>query len=193
MQTKCTSNLKQINLALNLYLNSYNQTYPCADDPNPKGLWLWMGRGWRPLVAPYLQDSVDANTPSVLWCQSDQISKKDYDSTSYAYSMSFYHSPEQINQMTSISDTYGPISVPSVAQKSSAVKHLSQKIIVGEWLSNHMKTEKDSGWWCWQGKRNYLFADGQVNFIKAEDIRPANDGWPNPNLTIDGINGIDWP
>ena len=24
-------------------------------------------------------------------------------------------------------------------------------------------------------------------------FRPANDGNPNPNLTIDGIEGVDWP
>jgi hypothetical protein len=38
-----------------------------------------------------------------------------------------------------------------------------------------------------------LFADGQVRFIDAKDIRPARDGNPNPNLTINGIRGIDWP
>ncbi len=66
-------------------------------------------------------------------------------------------------------------------------------IVIGEWASSHLRVEPDGGWWCQEGSRNYLFADGTVHFLKAEDIRQANDGYPNPNLTIDGIRGIDWP
>ena len=69
---------------------------------------------------------------------------------------------------------------------------------MGKWTSNHLQVSEEEGWygcgwWCWQGSRNYLFADGQVQYIPAEEIRPARDGWPNPNLTFDGIKGSDWP
>ena len=67
----------------------------------------------------------------------------------------------------------------------------SAKIIFGEWLSNHYSIENDSGWWCWQGRRNFLFADGSIDIIKAEDIKPANDNFPDANLTINGIKGAD--
>ena len=48
----------------------------------------------------------DANHPSVLYCPYDRTSKEQYESTSYAYSMAFYHSPEQIDKMTGPADTY---------------------------------------------------------------------------------------
>jgi len=33
MRLACASNLKQISLAMNLYLNGNDNTYPCAEDP----------------------------------------------------------------------------------------------------------------------------------------------------------------
>ncbi|MHC4120378.1 MAG: type II secretion system protein, partial [Planctomycetota bacterium] len=43
----CAHNLKQVSLAVDLYLYSNDHLYPCAQDPLPTGRWLWMGRGWR--------------------------------------------------------------------------------------------------------------------------------------------------
>ena len=64
--------------------------------------------------------------------------------------------------------------------------------MIGEWSSNHFPIDEEKGWWNWQGQRNFLFADGQVNFLPAETIEPANDGLPDANLTIGGIKGCDF-
>jgi prepilin-type N-terminal cleavage/methylation domain-containing protein/prepilin-type processing-associated H-X9-DG protein len=196
MQVRCAHNLKQIYLAMNLYLGANEDTYPCADDPvsAEPPCWLWMGRGWRSFVEPYLDTKVNEKNPSVLWCPQDPTPKEVFESTSYAYSMAFYHSPEQIDSMSSTADTYSN-PVPSVAQRSCNVGNPSGKILIGEWLSNHLRidTDKDNGWWCRVGSRNYLFADGQVRFLAAKEIREANDGLPDANLTIHGIKGTDWP
>ncbi len=192
MRLACTNNLKQINVAMNLYVNSNDSTYPCAQDPLPAGYWLWMGRGWRSFVEPYIGGNIDANSPSVLFCPQDLVAEENYESTSYAYSMAFYHSPEQIDDMNSPADTYQNPQ-PSIPQRSSDVARPSGKILIGEWLSNHEPVDGDTGWWTWEGSRNFLFADGQVRFLKAEEIRPARDGLPNANLTIRGIKGQDYP
>ena len=197
IRIKCAHNLKQINLAVNLYINGNDETYPCAQDPLPAGYWLWMGRGWRAFVEPYLGGNIDVNNPSVLFCPADPTAKDKYESTSYAYSMTFYHSPRQINTVTITQDHKEQWHIDfvqeSVAQKDFNVAHPSGKILIGEWLSNHLPIDKDGGWWCRQGRRNYLFADGQVRYLKAEQIRPARDGFPNPNLTVRGIKGLDYP
>jgi prepilin-type processing-associated H-X9-DG protein len=201
MRIRCAHNLKQIHLAMNLYLNAHDNTYPCAQDPllprllgedKSGSYWLWMGRGWRSFIRPYLDDNIDPNNPSVLFCPQDRVSKEKYESTSYAYSMAFYHSPQQIDQMDSPADTYGGTSPPCIAQRSSDVANPAGKILIGEWLSNHQPIDDDKGWWCWQGQRNYLFADGQVIFINASQIQPARDGLPDANLTIHGIKGFDY-
>jgi len=190
---KCAHNLKQIDVAMHLYTGSNDDMYPCAQDPVDPNYWLWMGRGWRGLIAPYLGSSIDANNPSVLWCPHDSVSKEKFESTSYAYSMAFYHTADHIDSMNSSADTYGSPKQPSVPQRTLNVAKPSGKIIVGEWLSSHQKIAKDNGWWSWQGKRNYLFVDGQVRFLEAAEIREARDKKPNPNLTIHGIKGLDWP
>src|SRR4030042_2931390 len=82
MQLKCTHNIKQIHIAMNLYLNSNDQVFPCAQDPLPAGYWLWMGRGWRSFVEPFLGGNMDGNHPSVLFCPMDHTAKEKNDSTS---------------------------------------------------------------------------------------------------------------
>jgi len=193
----CAHNLKQIDLAMRLYLDGNNDTYPCTQDPISEDPFycLWMGRGWRSFVEPYIGGNIDANNPSVLFCPQDRTDPEKYESTSYAYSMAFYHSPDQIDAMSDESDTWSsfPPETPSIPQRSLCVAKPSGKIIIGEWLSNHLRIDDDEGWWCWQGSRSYLFVDGHVRYIAAEEIRPAKDGWPDANLTVGGIKGIDWP
>ena len=194
MRVKCAHNLKQIDLAMSMYLNASDNTYPCAQDPistNPF-YWLWMGRGWRRFVEPYIGGNIDVNNPSVLLCPADRTDPAKYESTSYAYSMAFYHSPEQIDSMSSPEDTYKNLQ-PSIAQKSFGVANPAGKILIGEWFSNHYRIDDEKGWWNWQGSRNFLFADGQVCFIRATEIRPARDALPDLNLTVHGIKGLDWP
>jgi prepilin-type N-terminal cleavage/methylation domain-containing protein/prepilin-type processing-associated H-X9-DG protein len=205
MRVKCVHNLKQIDLAMHLYVGANDDMYPCALDPvytdpdTGKKIWLWMGRGWRPFVEPYIGGNVDVNNPSVLLCPSDRTNPATFGSTSYAYSMAFYYSPEQIKDMNDPSYTCGnggPFVLP-VPQRILDVTRPSGKILIGEWNSNHLRVVEKGwygfgGWWCLEGSRNFLFVDGHVCYLAAEDIRPAQDGWPNPNLTIHGIKGIDY-
>lgn len=188
-QSACASNLKQIFLATNLYTQDYSGRYPCIDDPLPGStVWLWMGRGFRGVVKPYL-DNQEGKT-SVLCCPGDRTAENKYEATSYAYSMSFYHSPEQIDSITNVAGTYSN-PLPSLPQRATDVKNPAKKIIYGEWLSNHEQVDSDSGWWCWLGTRNYVLVDGHIRFVKAQDIEPANDKLPDPNLTKNGIRGFD--
>ena len=190
----CTGNLRQIYVAVDLYTGSYDGAYPCADDPisTEPFYCLWMGRGWRSFVEPYLGGHIDVNNPSVLLCPADRTEPHTYESTSYAYSMAFYHSAAQIDAMAATSDTYRNLK-PSISRKTTDVAQPAGKILIGEWFSNHYPVEQEKGWWNREGRRNFLFADGQIRFLKATDIRPARDGLPHPNLTVHGIKGVDWP
>ncbi len=190
----CLSNLRQIGGAFALYRMDYREIYPCAEDPvDPgKNVWLWMGRGWRGFVEPYIRPGINQEDPSILWCSADYSNK--FQRTSYAYSMAFYHSPNQIDLMTSSSFTW---SSPQEARaiNETMVNFPSQKILVGEWWSNHRPVtgsyDTEPGWWSWKGTRNFLLADGHARSVPAEEIMEANDGWPDPNLTRHGVKGFD--
>jgi|GEM_PF-68554 len=193
-RTSCGHNLRQVYIGFEMYTQANDQTFPAAQDPVSMDpyYWLWMGRGWRNMVRPYLNNTIDANNPSVLWCPQDPTDKNKYESTSYAYAMCFYHSPQQVNQMDSPADTYDRNRVrPTVPQRTGQVRRPAAKILCGEWFANHTRLEDTKGWWWWAGSRNFMFADGHVRFVDANQIAPARDGNPNPCLTVDGIRGVD--
>lgn len=186
-RTACLNNLRQVGFGFTLYVDDNGGYFPFAQDPVSLDpfYWLWMGRGWRWAVAPYLYGNTH-----VLFCPSDPTEPEKWESTSYGYSMALYHSPEQINAMTDMSDTYsGPL--PPVPQTLHNVRFPSNKVLAAEWLSNHDPLENDPGWWGWEGTRQLLFCDGHVEYVRAKDVLPANDGFPDFNLTVDGSRGRD--
>ena len=189
-RASCVNNLRQIGLAIELYVQENKETYPAASDPisTTPFVMLWMGRGMRTRLAEYIPG--DKNDPGVFFCPSDPSADK-FESTSYAYSMAFYHSPEQIDTATSFAWSYSSPFKPTVPQRVSAVTNPSRKIIVGEWYSNHAAFANDPGWFGAGGARAYLFADGHAEYLKSSQLKLANDGLPDPNLTVGGIGGED--
>lgn len=189
----CLSNLRQIGIAFFMYIQEWDGYYPNTNDP-----FLWMGRKWRwPLESQLsLSSKPDPNNPwlakepsrDIVLCPSDSTAMYQWDYTSYAYSMCFYHTPEQINSMTQIEQTWTD-TPECISQEESSVKYPAKKIMVSEWLSLHEKPHV--GWNSWEGGRNVLFADGHCKYLRATSILPGNDEWPDPNLTINGIEGQD--
>jgi len=191
--TVCGSNLKQIAVAFAMYVSDPRDRYPAAQDPvrTAPFYWLWMGRGFRGFIGPYLVKDISASNPNALVCPGDRTDPGVYERTSYAYSMSFYHSPEQIDAMSTPADTYSNPQ-PPVAQSPTGVRRPGCKILAGEWASHHEPVrDKDQGWWDTRGRRTFLLADGHVMPHAARSIEPANDGLPDPNLTRHGVRGFD--
>ncbi len=196
-RTVCTSNLRQIGIAFTLYMQDWDEAFPNNSDP-----FLWMGRRWRWPLGPYLamvgqRDPTDPDNPNlsvgfqpaILICPSDATAREKWDGTSYGHSAAFYHTPQQIAAMTT-EDLYNLPSLLCVTQTLSQVDYPCNKALVAEWLTNHENISV--GWWNWQGARNYLFVDGHVKYLRAEQIQAAGNGYPDINLTVGGISGKDY-
>jgi len=80
--------------------------------------------------------------------------------------------------------------LPTVTQPLAAVEFPAAKALAGEWLSNHA-IPNQADWWHCEGARNYVFVDGHVRYLRAQQIHPAVDGLPDVNLTKDGVSGKD--
>ncbi len=207
-RVNCMMNLRQVDIAIALYASANEQVFPAADDPiiyfdstgQEQQAWLWMGRGMREMLEPYLRPDINESSPSVLLCPSDVWEDLDpsFERTSYAYSLAFYHSPEQMRRMnTPLSIVSSP--QPPEGQNIASVTFPHAKILSGDWDRYHEpaatefldRTWDEKGWWDVEGERNYLFADGHIESLKTAEIQESYDGLRNPNLTVNGIRGRD--
>lgn len=210
-KSACLSNLRQIGVSIGLYQSDYDDGHPNTGDS-----YLWIGRKWRWPLMPYLAinqkvgpDGISASsgTPAILICPSDPFATQNYNSTSYAYSASFYHLPETLNQLR-IRNLILSLNTPGAGLLTSTVTSTmvaepARKGMVAEWSNAHDHGAKIVGFWGtlqpglvpgldrWEGGRTLLFADLHSGFIKAKRQTPSAEDCPDINLTPDGVLGVD--
>ena len=214
----CQSNLKQIGLAFDQYVQDYDESYPngcstpsipsCTASGDP---YLWQGKHFRWPLMPYLtigqkKNAGDytavggPNSSAFLHCPSDSSG---FDNTSYAYSAAFYLTPSDASSITDLTCLYTTCSsgFPTpTTQSLASVSFPARKILVGEWQNNH-DGRPARGWWTGDltSSRDYLFADGHVKNMPASVLVGAQlpghypDGHPDPNVTPGGLSGFDVP
>ncbi len=209
-KTQCLSNLKQLLTATSMYVNDADDCFPNTGDP-----YLWVGMRFRWPLMPYLaigqkegsNFTASNGSPAVLVCPSDSTASSTYNSTSYAYSLTLFHSPEQVNAMT-IRNTIASLNNPgagasTVSVSSTSVLDPARKLSFMEWLNAHQNSGKPTGFWGtlkaglvpgddrWEGARNGGFVDGHAKFVFARNQTASAQDCPDLNLTKDGFNGTD--
>ncbi|MGC8861444.1 MAG: type II secretion system protein [Armatimonadota bacterium] len=206
LRARCQSNLRQISCAFASYLADHAGCYPNTDNQ-----YLWAGYYWREPLRNYVAVSGSAGRNMVLACPADPTPPGVYAGTSYAYSASFYMTPEQVNAIQNpnyIRAKFSAVNpkLPCTTMRSASVRFASKKVLAAEYWTLHSEKNK-VGWYDdpaetgndpWSGERNYLFADGHVRFLATRRIHPADSPLvsrprllPDINLTRDGIAGRD--
>jgi prepilin-type N-terminal cleavage/methylation domain-containing protein/prepilin-type processing-associated H-X9-DG protein len=204
-RAKCQSNLSQIGRAFDSYTSDYSGCYPNTDSQ-----YLWAGYYWREPMRKYVRLGESAER-SILSCPNDPTPPGVYAGTSYAYSASFYMTPDQVNRVADgnylrSKFTATNAKLPCSVVKTSAVKFADKKVLVAEYWTLHAENSK-VGWYDdpaetgndpWSGARNFLFADGHVTHLGTRRIHAAESPvvnrsrlLPDINLTRDGVAGRD--
>jgi prepilin-type N-terminal cleavage/methylation domain-containing protein len=208
-KTQCLANIRQLGVAVSLYQGDWDDAYPDTGDP-----YLWFGRSFRWPLMPYLNIgqkqqvgsiSAASGSPAILLCPEDALSAAQFDGTSYAYSLAFYHSPEQIaalNILGTVAATGAQLATNS--EQSSLLTDPARKILFFEFYNSHrFNGSKPIGPWGttdanfnpgpdrWTGARNATFADTHATFVFAGRQTASSQDCPDPNLTPGGISGSD--
>jgi len=205
-RAQCQSNLAQIAKAFESYTGDYGGCYPNLDNQ-----YLWAGFYWREPIRRYVAAPSSADQKMVLSCPADPTPPGIYSGTSYAYSMCFYMTPDQINAIRDcnhVRSKYAATNpkLPCSTMRTSDVRFATKKALAAEYWTLHSDKPK-VGWYDdpaetgndpWSGARNYLFADGHVVYLPAKRIHPAASPvvsrtrlLPDINLTTNGIAGKD--
>lgn len=202
---RCQSNLRQLAQAFETYAADHAECYP-----NLNNQYLWAGFYWREPMRKYTVRGAREDKSTILACPSDPTPPGVYAGTSYAYSASFYMTPEQVNRVANSDHirskfTASNPELPCFTIRTSAVRHSGKKVLVAEYWTLHSQSanvgwydEPETGNDPWSGARNYLFADGHVVMLAAARIHPAISPvvsrprlLPDINLTTNGVAGKD--
>lgn len=161
-RAQCLNNLRQVNLAIRLYADDWNDSLPflAPDHPYPNGV----GAYYKQLVKGYLGLSGDAApTEKVFTCPSDRKMQSDIQHAYTSYTFNGWET--------------GPSSLPRITGHAfSAIRQPTKAVIVAEW------TAYFGGSWHPYRVGSYLdapnqlaFADGHVAIAKI-----YYDDWSAP-------------
>jgi len=145
-ETSCLSNVKQINLGIQMYVQDYDGTYPLA--------YYYAGGGtsWAAQVNPYINQAMEEG---IWWCPSSGLTK------SWGHSAYIHYG---LNAHIDWS-----IYPPSTHE--GQIEHPSEKVCIGETIYN---TSTNYGWYNWFGftsshtryshndRQNLGFCDGHA-------------------------------
>ncbi|MDA7628679.1 DUF1559 domain-containing protein [Verrucomicrobia bacterium] len=185
-QVKCSSNLRQINLALSMYADDFDNKIP----PRISG-----GPNWISALLPY------HNNPEIVICPSDRFKAEETQKRSYIINgfNDFFAITLSKKEFEEFREWTG-----SKPMKLSSVRFPSETIMFGEKKQERYDVHMDfyqgdgndveaidqnkhnaSGDTSRDGGSNFAFADGSVRFLKyGESLSPENlwaatDQWRN--------------
>jgi prepilin-type N-terminal cleavage/methylation domain-containing protein len=164
-RTACTSNLKQIGMAIRLYSDDWSDSLPVLPDPNPYPNGV--GAYYKQLVKGYLGLSGPASpSEQVFVCPSDWTESTNVSHAFSSYTFNgFEVSDDAIQRIT--------------GNKLSALPHPARAVLAGEftafWGGAWHPPAPDN----LPDEQNVLsYADGHVNFVKiywdgVQDSKPC--------------------
>ncbi len=160
-QTQCMSNLKQISIALNVYLNENGEFFPRAND----GFILGKAVTWGRVLQPYITHS------KILLCPSKQVNgwMGDWDSDTTwapnAYGVNeYYLFPQNPTPLVQLAKVANPSDTIAISERNAgSTVTIPAPILGGGAIGNppcNIEPRHLNG-------ANFLFVDGHVTWMKS--------------------------
>jgi prepilin-type N-terminal cleavage/methylation domain-containing protein len=179
-QITCISNLKQLGTGVAMYTQDYDEYLP-NNFAGKRDTMLWNDLSGSGLMDPYLKNK------QVWFCPSNM--PRQYKNQTYDYSYCLYNNTADINKwiyparMESHSMAEATYPAQKVLFWEVTAYHGNRKYIADALTS---KTER--GDWS-----NMTMLDGHTKTFRPTQLKPDVINRFNPDWTVDGIGGKDFP
>jgi prepilin-type N-terminal cleavage/methylation domain-containing protein len=202
LQTKCLSNLKQLNVGMKMYVDDYQDKTPRKDSVVTTGsqgrtedIWWWYKELVRPYMGIKIQGFLDPPLPQssnsmVFRCPKD----RGWGDHNSAYAMPHYANwgLDYGSYVFNGCDNYNndPVKTTLLDMKLSTVKHPTRTWIMSEWpihwsYSWHKSLTGDANISYKDAIDNVSFVDGHASYIKLfynATLGPAPFAYTTPQI-----------
>jgi prepilin-type N-terminal cleavage/methylation domain-containing protein len=176
----CVSGLRQLGTAVNMYAQDYDEYLP-NNFAGKKDTMLWNDLSGSGLLDPYLKNK------KIWFCPSD--APPTYKNQTYDYSYCLYNNTADVNKHA----------YPSQMQSHSLAEALypTQKVVFWEVTAYHGNRNYIAYDLTYKGVRgdisNMTLLDGHTKTYRSTQLKPDVVNRFNPDWTVDGITGKDFP
>lgn len=156
----CTSNLKQMGLAFEMYFQEYNDTFPTYNSSNPSA--------WMYVLRPYVHPEAFTGEATAYLCPSD--------TSPILYGTNWYGSYALTTDLSFAK--YGNIltgTATSVSNTSIEVALLADGI--GHYMDSVLSGVYGGADWRHSGGTNVLFGDLHVKWMSYNDVVSSHKVW----------------
>jgi prepilin-type N-terminal cleavage/methylation domain-containing protein len=179
-QITCVSNLKQLGTAVSMYTQDYDEFLP-NNFAGKKDTLLWNDLSGSGLVDPYLKNK------QIWFCPSD--TPHTYKNQTYDYSYCLYNNTADVNK-----HLY-PCRMES--HSLAEAQYPAQKVLFWEvtayhgnrkYIADDLNSKAERGDFS-----NMTMLDGHTKTFRPSQLKPDVVNRFNPDWTVDGIAGKDFP
>ena len=176
----CVSNLRQLGTSVLMYAQDYDESLP-NNFAGKKDTNLWSDLAGSGLMVPYLKNK------QIWFCPSD--TPHTYSNQTYDYSYCLYNNTADVNKHA----------YPSTMQSHSLAEAAfpTQKVVFWEVTAYHGNRAYVAYDLSFKGMRgdlsNMTMLDGHTRTFHSTQLNPDVVNRFNPDWTVDGIGGKDFP
>ena len=173
-QASCASNIKQLQLSVNMYAQDYDELLPREDynlPPGATGNDVGEDATWRAVIFPYVKNA------QLYFCPSNRVTSNAFDGRMNDYGMNAGYRINDVHQDSGAPTPPGGVALAQIEDASSVI-YLCESDGSSEGAGNPGNTHGyvPSAAWAVRhnGGANYSFIDGHAKWLKPNVLCPTS-------------------